>query len=498
MLFNSFNFLLFFPLVTGLYFLLPHSYRWFMLLLASCIFYMFFIPEYVLILIFTIVIDYYAGIFLENEKNPVKRKRWLILSLIANIGVLAIFKYFNFFNTNIELLAHKIGWNYPVPMLEMVLPIGLSFHTFQAMSYTIEVYRGNQKAERHFGIYALYVMYYPQLVAGPIERPQNMLWQFHQKHSFDYQRVTDGLKLMAWGLFKKVAIADRLSSLVNPVFDHPEKYEGMSLLIAAVFFSFQIYCDFSGYSDIALGSSQVMGIKLMKNFDRPYFSKSIAEFWKRWHISLSTWFKDYLYIPLGGNRMGKYITWRNLLITFMISGFWHGANWTFVAWGALHGFYLVFALLTERFRTSIRSFIGLTRFPLVEKIIQATTVFSLVMLAWIYFRADTIAKANYIVKNIFTGVPRFFYQLFTDSKYLWFEAITLKAGRNSVMFEFGIIALLIAGMEWVHWMQRGRSGRVWLNDKPLIIRWGFYLILSWCILFFGVYHSKNEFIYFQF
>ena len=293
MLFNSLHFLVFFVVVTTTYFVIPHKYRWFLLLASSCYFYMAFVPIYILILGFTIVIDYFAGILIENTKGK-KKRLFLIASLIANIGVLAVFKYYNFLNDNLNILLHGIGYQNPIPHLSILLPIGLSFHTFQAMSYTIEVYHGKQKAERHFGIYSLYVMFYPQLVAGPIERPQNLLHQFYEKHYFDYQRVTDGLKLMAWGLFKKVIIADRLATVVDNVYNNPLEHTGLSFIIATIFFSFQIFCDFSGYSDMAIGAAQVMGFKLMKNFDRPYHSKSIHEFWGRWHISLSTWFKDYL------------------------------------------------------------------------------------------------------------------------------------------------------------------------------------------------------------
>ncbi|MGL4596832.1 MAG: MBOAT family O-acyltransferase [Bacteroidia bacterium] len=498
MLFNSFNFLIFFPLVTGLYFLLPHRFRWFMLLAASCIFYMFFIPEYILILIFTIVIDYYAGIYIAKTKDPKHRKRWLIASLIANIGVLAIFKYYNFFNANLEAAAHAIGWTYGIPALAIILPIGLSFHTFQAMSYTIEVYRGNQQAEKHFGIYALYVMYYPQLVAGPIERPQNVLHQFHEDHKYDYKNFADGLKLMAWGLFKKVVIADRLSVFVNQVFDHPESFPGVSMLIAAVFFSIQIYCDFSGYSDIALGASQTMGIKLMKNFDRPYFSKTISEFWKRWHISLSTWFKDYLYIPLGGNRVSKAKIYRNLFLTFLISGFWHGANWTFIIWGGLHGLYLTLGMATDQIRAKFRRFIGLEKWPLINKTIQAGIVFALVTLAWIFFRAKSFDVAVFMIKNIVVGVPEYVLNALTNPKFLWLEPLLLLRDQRVVIPEFGLIVVFVLLMESVHWIQRGGSARAWLDHKPLAFRWVAYLGLVGLLLFFGVYHDKAEFIYFQF
>ena len=318
MLFNSFHFVLFFVVVTSLYFVLPHRFRWFLLLASSCYFYMAFIPVYLLILGFTIIIDYFAGIWLEKTQGK-ERKYFLIASLIANIGVLAVFKYYNFLNTNLSELLSSIGYINQIPNLSIILPIGLSFHTFQAMSYTIEVYRGNQKAERNFGIYSLYVMFYPQLVAGPIERPQNLIHQFYEKHYFEYARVVEGLKLMLWGLFMKLVIADRLAIYVNAVYNNADQHSGKTLALATVFFAFQIYCDFAGYSNIAIGAAKVMGFKLMTNFNRPYFSRSISEFWKRWHISLSTWFRDYLYISLGGNRVKVQRIYLNLFLVFVIS-----------------------------------------------------------------------------------------------------------------------------------------------------------------------------------
>jgi len=297
MLFNSPEFLLFFCIVTTLFFLLPHKFRWILLLLASCFFYMFFKAVYILILGFTIIIDYYAGIKIEAADQPKTKKNYLVLSLIANIGILAVFKYYNFINDNISGLYNLLGYKNPIPYLKTLLPIGLSFHTFQAMSYTIEVYRGNQKAEKHFGIYALYVMFYPQLVAGPIERPQNILHQFHEKKYFDYERVLSGLRMMLLGFFKKIVIADRLSVYVDSVYGDVGHANFITVFIAIVFFSVQIYCDFSGYSDIAIGAAKVMGYDLMTNFNIPFISKNVTEFWRRWHISLSTWFNDYLFTP---------------------------------------------------------------------------------------------------------------------------------------------------------------------------------------------------------
>src|SRR3954452_6281216 len=340
MLFNSLQFALFFPIVTLLYFALPHRWRGTMLLLASCVFYMAFVPAYIGIIAVTILIDYVAGIRIEATTGP-RRRLWLVLSVASTCAVLFVFKYFDFFNDTIALAAHALGLSYAAPALQLLLPIGLSFHTFQSLSYVIEVYEGRQAAERDFGLYALYVMFYPQLVAGPIERPQHLLHQFREVHRFDYDRVVAGLQLMAWGLVKKIVVADRLAELANRVYDAPRSYTGLPLITGTVAFAFQIYCDFSGYSDIAIGSAQVMGFTLMKNFDRPYTAQSVGEFWRRWHISLSTWFKDYLYVSLGGSRTTTLRWYRNLFITFLVSGIGHGAEWRVVVWGALNGCYWI-------------------------------------------------------------------------------------------------------------------------------------------------------------
>jgi alginate O-acetyltransferase complex protein AlgI len=488
MLFNSLHFLVFFIVVTTTFFVLPHKYRWFLLLSSSCYFYMAFVPIYILILGFTIVIDYFAGIFLENTQGK-RKKFFLIASLVANIGVLAVFKYYNFLNDNLGTLLYGMGYHNPIPYLSILLPIGLSFHTFQAMSYTIEVYRGKQKAERHFGIYSLYVMFYPQLVAGPIERPQNLLHQFYEKHSFDYGRVTDGLKLMAWGLFKKVVIADRLATVVDSVYNNPLEHTGLGLIIATIFFSFQIFCDFSGYSDMAIGAAQVMGFKLMKNFDRPYHSRSIHEFWGRWHISLSTWFRDYLYISIGGNRVSIPRWYLNLFIVFLISGLWHGANWTFVIWGALHGFYLVFALLTKNARSIVADRIGINRLPRLKNLLQTAITFTLATFAWIFFRANSVSDAFYIIKHSVTDLYS------NASDILHRVPLDLKLGLSTFEISIGVAAIL--SMELIHIMQNKYRMRDWINSKPLYIRWGIYHIAFLIIAFIGIF-EKRQFIYFQF
>ena len=476
MLFNSFHFVYFFLIVTTLYFILPYKQRWLLLLCSSIYFYMAFVPIYILILGFTIVIDYFAGILIEKESGK-KRKLYLVCSLIANIGVLCVFKYYNFINENFSFLLKGFGVDNQLPYLSILLPIGLSFHTFQAMSYTIEVYRNNQKAERHFGIYSLYVLFYPQLVAGPIERPQNLLHQFREKHDFAYDRVVAGLKQMLWGFFKKIVIADRLAVYVNAVYNNSSHHSGVTLLTATIFFAFQIYCDFSAYSDIAIGAARVMGFTLMTNFNRPYLSKSIAEFWKRWHISLSTWFKDYLYISLGGNKVSVPRWYLNLFIVFLISGLWHGANWTYIVWGGINGFYLVFALVTKKYRDSFDNFIGINKFPGVKKAVQILTTFGLTCFAWIFFRATSLAQAWDIIKRIFTFHGPFY-------------------NGNVTMFLFSILGIAFLLLV--------ESKREYFNfkfsftyNKNWAIRNLYYAFLIAIIILAGVFDG-GEFIYFQF
>jgi alginate O-acetyltransferase complex protein AlgI len=474
MLFNSIEFVFFFIIVTSLYFILPHKYRWFLLLVVSCYFYMAFVPIYILILFFTIVIDYFAGIWIE-EASGKKKKRYLVLSLVANIGVLAVFKYYNFLNDNLTYLLHGAGWENPIPYLSILLPIGLSFHTFQAMSYTIEVYRGHQKAERHFGIYSLYVMFYPQLVAGPIERPQNLLWQFRKEHYFDYDRVVSGLRLMLWGFFMKLVIADRLAIYVNAAYGNPDKHDGLTLAVATMFFAFQIYCDFAGYSNIAIGAARVMGFDLMKNFNRPYLSSSVSEFWSRWHISLSTWFKDYLYISMGGNRVPIPRWYFNLFFTFLVSGLWHGANWTYIIWGALNGAYLVLALIRQRY---IDKHVD-NKIPLpasVRKFINIGITFVLICFSWIFFRAESVQDAFLIVGKIFKMEG----QLFIDFTQMFygFLGLAVLMGREIKQEYF-------------------KDSNSLLESANPVVRYATYMFLIVMILLIGVFDG-SQFIYFQF
>ncbi len=476
MIFNSISFVLFYIIVTALYFLLPHRFRWLMLLIASCYFYMAFVPIYILILGFTIVIDYYAGIYLEATKDLKKRKQLLLCSLVANIGVLVFFKYYNFLNTNLSAVLHNFSAQNPLPYLSILLPIGLSFHTFQAMSYTIEVYRGNQKAEKHFGIYSLYVMFYPQLVAGPIERPQNILHQMHEEHPFDYTNMVEGLKQMLWGLFKKLVVADRLSIYVNSIFDHAEIHNGSSIAIACFFFAIQIYCDFSGYSDIAIGSARTMGFDLMTNFRRPYFAKSINEFWSRWHISLSTWFRDYLYIPLGGNRVPKWKQYRNLFIVFLVSGIWHGANNTFIIWGALHAVFTIIGLVITPFTKDVHLKIGVPK-PLVDGV-RLLVNLTIVTFAWIFFRATSLDNAFTLIKNLKT---------FGKAPFL-----------GDSVSNFGHCALAIVLLLVIEYKMEYLPNQFNFFRHPnMVVRWGSIVTMLFALLLLGVFNG-GQFIYFQF
>ena len=475
MLFNSIDFALFFVIVTSVYFALPHGLRWSLLLGASCFFYMAFIPIYIFILFVAIVIDYFAGMWIEDTPDPCKKRWYMLMSIVSVVGILFVFKYFNFFNENIGAIAAAFHWNYPIESLRIILPIGLSFHTFQSLSYVIEVYRGRQRAERHFGIYSLYVMYFPQLVAGPIERPQNLLHQFHERKRFDWTRLGEGLSLMLWGLFKKVVVADSLALYVEAVYGSSSHHSGTSLLIATYFFAFQIYADFSGYSDIARGVSRIYGIELMKNFETPYFSTSIPEFWSRWHISLSTWFKDYVYIPLGGNRVSLPRNIFNLFLVFLLSGFWHGANWTFLIWGGLHGLYLIAHRLTDH----VTHHFNIDRLQLKPNLvlqgIKLVLTFHLVLLAWVFFRADSLATAGQILLKI----------AFDHGPFFWDSTIVPQALFATAM----LLALDLFNRKTDYWAKQG--------SFHIGFRTAYAVALLFGVVLFGI-ESGSQFIYFQF
>ncbi|MBI4708594.1 MAG: MBOAT family protein [Candidatus Portnoybacteria bacterium] len=493
MLFNSLAFLIFFPIVIFAFFLIPRRYQWVFLLLASAYFYMSFMPWYILVLVFLILLDYSLGRMIEKQQGK-KRKLLLILSIIGNLGTLLVFKYFNFFNQNISYLADVINWNYSVQSLKLILPIGLSFHIFQSLSYVIEVYRGKHPAEKHLGIYALYVMFFPQLVAGPIERPQHLLPQLHQKKSFDYERVMDGLTLMLWGFFKKLVIADQLALMVDKIYGGLYQTNSAAILLAVVFFAYQLYCDFSGYSDIAIGSARVLGVELVKNFDRPYASRSITEFWRRWHISLSSWLRDYMYYPLAlaAKKKTRVRLYWALFITFVLIGLWHGANWTFVMLGATHGFYLIFGQATKTWREKLAQKLGARQWPKIYRIWQIAATFGLVCISWVFFRAQTLNDAWHIISNLPKGLAQIF-----DFEFLRYQVLTIATIGSSKAF-LSLILAAILFMEIVEF-----SAAKSTSIRNLIIRWplswrlgAYYLVILW-ILMLG-YLGAKSFIYFQF
>ena len=512
MTFNSFIFLLFFPLVVVLYFILTmrlgrhnnnkkaaNILSQFLLLAASLIFYAYWNPSYLVLMLTSVLVTWTSGLLMQGRRIMTKR---LVLtgSLVINLGILFFFKYYGFFAESVKFFTHGfLGF----PSFNVLLPVGISFYTFQALGYSIDVYYGKVQAEHSFLVYALFITFFPQLVAGPIERTGNLLPQFKVNHEFDYERVTSGLRLATWGMFKKVVIADRLAVYVNAVFGNPGVYTGASLLLAIIFFAIQIYCDFSGYSDIAIGCARILGINLMNNFKQPYFSRSITEFWRRWHISLSTWLKDYLYIPLGGNRKGKVRQKFNLLITFLISGLWHGAAWHFVVWGALHGMYQVIGRSTASFRDSIACKIGLGKESLLRKIIQVFVTSVLVHFAWIFFRANTIQDALLIIAKLvqlpveLAGYIRGLSQigLITTVRGA-FQMNPDITGFGLKNFALSVILILILFIidRWSFKMP-GLATKI--RQKPLVLRWiGYYSLVLAIMSSWDT--GTSQFIYFTF
>lgn len=491
MLFNSLHYVVFLPVIVILYFALAaisgnsRLTRW-MLLLASLYFYMSWNAYYLGLILFSIVVTWFAGIGMD--RYPGRKNLILAGSMIANLSVLVVFKYYNFIARSVSLVAGAFSIPVSMPLSSLLLPVGISFYTFQALGYTMDVYRSQVKAERNLATYALFVTFFPQLVAGPIERTENLLPQFSRNHAFDYKNATEGLRLIAWGMFKKVVIADRVSVLVDTVYRNPENYDGFAFVVATVFFAFQIFCDFSGYSDIAVGSARMMGFRLMENFRRPYYSKSISEFWKRWHISLSSWFKDYLYLPLGGSRVPKTRWLLNLMITFTVSGLWHGANWTYVVWGMLNGLYLVASILTAGARERLVSLTRLDRFPALRALLQVGCTFCLTCFAWIFFRAGSIKEALYMIGHLHTG-----FSVLLNPTDLKHALLGLGMDKEELI----IAVLSICLMEAVHFAQRRLSVGAWISARPALLRWTLYYGFTLMVVLFGVY-GTNDFIYFQF
>ncbi|MBK8139117.1 MAG: MBOAT family protein [Chloroflexi bacterium] len=478
MSFVSIEFLIFFIVVLGVYFSLKGTARLAFLMAASYFFYIYWNVSYIFLILFTAGIDYFTALKIDALplEDRRRRQRWLLLSIVSNMGVLFTFKYFNFFADSIYDLLTSLGVDVSPVTLNVLLPVGISFYTFQSLAYTIDVYRGNLKAERSVVRFLTFVAFFPQLVAGPIERATHLLPQFYVDHRFDYARTVEGFRYILWGAFKKLVIADRLAIYVNAVYNSADDYSGLTLINATVFFAFQIYCDFSGYSDIAVGAAKIMGFDLMVNFRQPYLSQSIREFWRRWHISLSTWFRDYLYIPLGGNRKGFGRMLGNLFVVFVISGLWHGANWTFLIWGALHGGMIVVESIGARRSWGKR----------VPHLARWAATFVLVCIAWVFFRANTVEDAFHVLGNILdfsggaSGVE-----------------LPFAGGLLGPSAEFALSWALIAGL-MVYDALDSRVGRfnVALHTR---LRWAAYYGLGLGIVFSFIYGLTTQtFIYFQF
>lgn len=495
MQFTSLNFLIFFLIISTIYFIIPHKFRWFWLLICSYLFYMSDNPKYVIFIVLSTIITYLSGLLIENankirdEKKSIQIKKILVFaSISSNLGILFLFKYFNFFNASLARVLNIFSVSIHMPSFKYLLPLGISFYTLQALSYIIDVYRKDIVAEKNLGKLAVFVSFFPQVVAGPIEKSKNMLHQFDEKHTFDYDRVKNGLLLMLWGVFVKIVISDRLAILVNTVYSDPSKYKGFIIVIATVFFTFQIYLDFMSYSDIARGAAEVLGFKITNNFKQPYLSKSIKEFWSRWHISLTSWFKDYLYFPLGGNRKGKSKTYFNIMIVFLVSGLWHGATFNFIVWGGLHGFYQIAAYLLKPFKVWVIETFKIKTKVFSFKFLQVLITFILVNFAWIFFKADSFFSAITVIKNSLYFNP-----------WVFSNGSIFKLGLDIKDFLISIIGIILVIM--VDLMHRKISLRIQLSKQNILFRWATYIVAVLVVLILGMYgpgYSMQQFIYSQF
>jgi len=483
MLFNSIDFAIFLPIVFILYWFVANKnlkLQNFLIVIASYVFYGWWDWRFLSLIIFSTIVDYSIGIALTKHKNKSKRKTLLWLSIVVNLGFLGFFKYYNFFLDNFKTAFSFFGTEINANSLNIILPVGISFYTFQTLSYTIDVYKRRLEPTTDFIAFAAFVSFFPQLVAGPIERATNLLPQFYSKRHFDYSKAVDGMRQILWGLFKKIVIADNCAHYANLIFNNSAEHSGSTLVLGAIFFTFQIYGDFSGYSDIAIGTSRLFGFDLKQNFAFPYFSRDISEFWRRWHISLSTWFRDYLYIPLGGSRGGTWLKVRNVFIIFLVSGFWHGANWTFIIWGALNALYFLPILLTKNNRKNLDTVAEGKYLPSTKEFLLMLLTFGLTVIAWIFFRAENLTHAISYISEIFSS------SLFTYPRYI---------SQTKVKTIITLIFILVL-IEW-----RGREGQFAIEDiaekwkKPL--RWIFYASILFLI---GMFMQTEEtpFIYFQF
>ncbi|WP_418512129.1 MBOAT family O-acyltransferase [Corallibacter sp.] len=482
MLFNSIDFAFFLPIVFILYWFVAKknlSFQNLLIVVASYIFYGWWDWRFLSLIFFSTVVDYSVGLKLKDEENPTKRKILLWVSILVNLGFLGFFKYYNFFLDNFVSAFSLFGAEIKATSLNIILPVGISFYTFQTLSYTIDIYKKKLEPTKDFIAFTAFVSFFPQLVAGPIERATNLLPQFYKKRTFDYSKAVDGMRQILWGLFKKTVIADNCAEFANQIFDNASDMNGSTLALGALFFSFQIYGDFSGYSDIAIGTSRLFGFNLKQNFNFPYFSRDIAEFWRRWHISLSTWFRDYLYIPLGGSRGSSWIKIRNTFIIFIVSGFWHGANWTFIVWGALNAIYFLPLLLTNKNRKNLDTVAKGRLLPSIKEVFFMLLTFSLTAFAWIFFRAENIDHAlRYISKMISTSLFELPYFI--------------------GMFKALMLILIIAAFVIIEWL--GRESKYAIEHIGLTWKRPFRFAMYYVIIYLIVTFSGNQqtFIYFQF
>lgn len=497
MLFNSLNFLLFFPAVCLGYYIIPHRVRYLFLLACSYFFYMCWNPEYALLMLTSTIITYLSGLMIdqadkisEEKKRTGRKKLYVALSFISNLLILFFFKYYGFAANIISQLFGAFHMQITIPAFDVILPVGISFYTFQALSYTVDVYRKEIYAERNFFKYALFVSFFPQLVAGPIERSKNLLLQINEKHTFDFEQIRSGLLLMLYGFFQKVVLAEYLALVVDNVYNNYQNRTGFQLLVATVAFAFQIYCDFGSYSNIAIGAARVMGFRLMENFNTPYFAISVSDFWRRWHISLSTWFRDYLYIPLGGNRKGKMRKWINLMIVFLVSGLWHGASGHFVIWGMLNGAYQVIGEWLKPFRQKLIKLFHIDQTAFSHRLLQMIITFGFVDVSWIFFRA-TFRQALSIGKKI-AGLGKG--DWFTWENNL--KAMGLTPETRNLLIVSCMILFLVDLCKY-----KGLDLISWLTKQGIWFRWLIYFAAIFGILIFGVYgpgYDASQFIYFQF
>ncbi len=487
MLFNSIQYALFLPVVFLLYwFVFNKKLRLqnLLLLVSSYFFYACWDYRFLFLLVFSTLLDYYTGLKLSDTSVKARRRFWFWLSIIINLGFLGVFKYYNFFVESFADMIGHFGLNIDPWTLSVILPVGISFYTFHGLSYVIDIYNNRIKAERDFVVYSVFVSFFPLLVAGPIERATHLLPQIKSGRKFDYTQAADGLRQILWGLFKKVVIADTCAEYANIIFNNSEQYSGFTLVVGAVFFAFQIYGDFSGYSDIALGTARLFGIDLLRNFAFPYFSRDIAEFWRRWHISLSTWFRDYLYVPLGGSRGGMWMKVRNTFIIFIVSGFWHGANWTFIVWGALNALYFLPLLLLNKNRNNLEIAGQNSVFPSLKELFQMMLTFALTVLAWIFFRAKDISHAFHYLKDLFAG-------LLKKESIIQFLNFMISRVDKSIL----IFLVFFIVVEWIGRRHHYAIADFGLKRNPLY-RWCFYFCLAMAIILFA--GKEQQFIYFQF